>query len=75
MDEKWGDWRPHLAMVLANNSSKPDLDRKSLSTLGDTLGKKLKENSSRDRVNETSCQSGKNEITISFEELWSHVLK
>lgn len=36
-DEKWGDWRPHLAMILANTSQKPDLDRKSITTLGDTL--------------------------------------
>ena len=38
MDDKWGDWRPHLAMILSNQSSKPDLDRKSIIILGDTLG-------------------------------------
>lgn len=36
-DEKWGDWRPHLAMILANTSQKPELDRKSITTLGDSL--------------------------------------
>lgn len=37
MDEKWGDWRPHLAMILSNTSQRPDLDRKSITTLGDSL--------------------------------------
>ncbi|XP_069689503.1 protein transport protein Sec16A-like isoform X2 [Periplaneta americana] len=37
-DEKWGDWKPHLAMILSNPSQKPDLDRKTVITLGDTLG-------------------------------------
>ncbi|XP_060586263.1 uncharacterized protein LOC132742001 isoform X4 [Ruditapes philippinarum] len=36
-EERWGDWRPHLAMILSNHSQKPDLDRKSITTLGDTL--------------------------------------
>lgn len=36
-DEKWGDWRPHLAMILSNTSQRPDLDRKAITTLGDTL--------------------------------------
>ncbi|XP_046404582.1 LOW QUALITY PROTEIN: uncharacterized protein LOC124169839 [Ischnura elegans] len=36
-DEKWGDWRPHLAMIISNSSSHPDLHRKSIITLGDTL--------------------------------------
>ncbi|CAH1786045.1 unnamed protein product [Owenia fusiformis] len=35
-DDAWGDWRPHLAMILSN-SSKPDMDRRSITTLGDTL--------------------------------------
>lgn len=42
MDERWGDWRPHLAMILSNQSSRHELDRKSITTLGDTLGKGLK---------------------------------
>ena len=39
-DDKWGDWRPHLAMILSNSSAKSsgsDLDKKSIITLGDTL--------------------------------------
>ncbi|XP_044731095.1 uncharacterized protein LOC123294083 isoform X3 [Chrysoperla carnea] len=37
LDEKWGDWRPHLAMILSNTSQRPELDRKAITTLGDTL--------------------------------------
>eukprot|EP00058_Branchiostoma_floridae_P014780 XP_002600268.1 hypothetical protein BRAFLDRAFT_66773 [Branchiostoma floridae] len=37
-DERWGDWRPHLAMVLSNHTQRPEVDRKSIITLGDTLG-------------------------------------
>lgn len=37
-DEKWGDWKPHLAMILSNPSQRPDLDHKAVITLGDTLG-------------------------------------
>lgn len=37
VDKKWGDWRPHLAMILSNTSQKPDLDRKAIATLGDSL--------------------------------------
>ncbi|XP_013096813.2 uncharacterized protein LOC106080064 isoform X1 [Biomphalaria glabrata] len=37
VDERWGDWRPHLAMILSNQTSRSDIDRKSISTLGDTL--------------------------------------
>ncbi|XP_067662358.1 protein transport protein Sec16A-like isoform X2 [Haliotis asinina] len=40
VDERWGDWRPHLAMILSNSSSKPELDRKSIATLGDTMAAK-----------------------------------
>ncbi|TMW47187.1 hypothetical protein DOY81_007727 [Sarcophaga bullata] len=36
-DEKWGDWRPHLSMILSNTSQKPELDRKAITTLGDSL--------------------------------------
>ncbi|XP_062929801.1 protein transport protein Sec16A isoform X2 [Mobula hypostoma] len=39
-DEKWGDWRPHLAMVLSNLSNGPDLDRRTITTMGDTLAAK-----------------------------------
>lgn len=38
-DKKWGDWRPHLAMMLSNQTSSLELDRKAILTLGDTLGK------------------------------------
>lgn len=37
LDEKWGDWRPHLSMILSNTSQKPELDRKAITTLGDSL--------------------------------------
>ncbi|XP_033642753.1 protein transport protein Sec16A-like isoform X3 [Asterias rubens] len=36
-DEKWGDWRPHLAMILSNLSPDSELDSKSIVTLGDSL--------------------------------------
>ncbi|XP_055309388.1 protein transport protein Sec16A-like isoform X3 [Sitodiplosis mosellana] len=37
-DEKWGDWRPHLAMIISNPSqSNTELDRKAIITMGDTL--------------------------------------
>ncbi|KAK6315704.1 hypothetical protein J4Q44_G00132280 [Coregonus suidteri] len=36
-DEKWGDWRPHLAMVLSNLTHTLDLDTRTITTMGDTL--------------------------------------
>lgn len=36
-EERWGDWRPHLAMILSNTTQRPELDRKAITTLGDTL--------------------------------------
>ncbi|MGH0122822.1 UNVERIFIED_CONTAM: hypothetical protein FKN15_008252 [Acipenser sinensis] len=39
-DEKWGDWRPHLAMVLSNLTNALDLDTRTISTMGDTLASK-----------------------------------
>ncbi|KAJ1527871.1 hypothetical protein ONE63_007809 [Megalurothrips usitatus] len=36
-DDKWGDWRPHLAMILSNTSSRPEIDHKAIMALGDTL--------------------------------------
>lgn len=36
-DDKWGDWRPHLAMILSNVSEKPEINRKSITILGDSL--------------------------------------
>ncbi|KAF4517891.1 hypothetical protein B566_EDAN001845, partial [Ephemera danica] len=37
-DEKWGDWRPHLAMILSNPTQRPELDHRAITTMGDTLG-------------------------------------
>ena len=48
-DKTWGDWRPHLAMILSNptkdssnkdTSNSMDVDRRSIVTLGDTLSEK-----------------------------------
>ncbi|KAM8827937.1 protein transport protein Sec16A isoform 1-T2 [Spinachia spinachia] len=36
-EEKWGDWRPHLAMVLSNLTHTVDLDTRTITTMGDTL--------------------------------------
>ncbi|CAO1435202.1 unnamed protein product [Diamesa serratosioi] len=36
-DEKWGDWRPHLAMIISNCTDKPELVKKSIMAMGDTL--------------------------------------
>ncbi|XP_060525165.1 protein transport protein Sec16A isoform X2 [Cylas formicarius] len=36
-DEKWGNWRPHLAMILSNSSQRPELNCKAITSLGDTL--------------------------------------
>ncbi|XP_012286422.1 uncharacterized protein LOC105702982 isoform X2 [Orussus abietinus] len=36
-DPKWDDWRPHLAMIISNTSANPEINRKSITTLGDTL--------------------------------------
>ncbi|KAJ0047387.1 hypothetical protein NL108_002053, partial [Boleophthalmus pectinirostris] len=39
-EEKWGDWRPHLAMVLSNLTHTLDLDTRTIATMGDTLASK-----------------------------------
>ncbi|XP_016536962.1 protein transport protein Sec16A isoform X2 [Poecilia formosa] len=39
-EEKWGDWRPHLAMVLSNLTHNMDLDTRTITTMGDTLASK-----------------------------------
>ena len=39
-DKNWGDWRPHLAMILSNRSAREGLDQKSITQLGDTLSEK-----------------------------------
>ncbi|XP_014637805.1 PREDICTED: protein transport protein Sec16A isoform X3 [Ceratotherium simum simum] len=36
-DEKWGDWRPHLAMVLSNLNNNVDVESRTMATMGDTL--------------------------------------
>ncbi|XP_043212500.1 protein transport protein Sec16A-like isoform X2 [Amphibalanus amphitrite] len=36
-DERWGDWRPHLAMILSNTTHRPELNQRAIVTLGDTL--------------------------------------
>uniref|UniRef100_A0A4W4DZA7 Protein transport protein sec16 n=1 Tax=Electrophorus electricus TaxID=8005 RepID=A0A4W4DZA7_ELEEL len=35
--EKWGDWRPHLAVVLSNGTGDSDVSCRFLVTMGDTL--------------------------------------
>ncbi|KAG5672908.1 hypothetical protein PVAND_002996 [Polypedilum vanderplanki] len=37
IDDKFGDWRPHLAMIISNCTDKPELVKRSVITLGDTL--------------------------------------
>lgn len=37
LDDKWGDWRPHLAMIISNCTDKPELVKRSIVTLGDSL--------------------------------------
>ncbi|XP_061459681.1 protein transport protein Sec16A isoform X2 [Rhineura floridana] len=39
-DEKWGDWRPHLAMVLSNLTNNVDVESRTITTMGDTLASK-----------------------------------
>ena len=41
-DANWGDWRPHLAMILSNAGAKKsnELDKRSILTLGETLTEK-----------------------------------
>ncbi|XP_054440131.1 protein transport protein Sec16A isoform X2 [Pteronotus mesoamericanus] len=39
-DEKWGDWRPHLAMVLSNLSHNAEVESRTMATMGDTLASK-----------------------------------
>lgn len=37
-NEKWGDWRPHLAVMLSNETGDPAVQQKAIVTMGDTLG-------------------------------------
>ncbi|XP_056315797.1 protein transport protein Sec16B isoform X3 [Danio aesculapii] len=35
--EKWGDWRPHLAVMLSNETADPVIHHRSIIAMGDTL--------------------------------------
>lgn len=37
LDDKWGDWRPHLAMIISNCTDKPELVKRSILALGESL--------------------------------------
>ncbi|KAM9357997.1 protein transport protein Sec16B [Symphorus nematophorus] len=39
-NEKWGDWRPHLAVMLSNETGDPAIQQKAIVTMGDTLASK-----------------------------------
>ncbi|KAM4740000.1 protein transport protein Sec16B [Anableps anableps] len=36
-NEKWGDWRPHLAVMLSNETGNPAVQQKAILTMGDSL--------------------------------------
>jgi len=36
-DQRWGDWRPHLAMILSNPLPGSEINHRSMVTLGDSL--------------------------------------
>uniref|UniRef100_A0A8C6E8Y1 Protein transport protein sec16 n=1 Tax=Moschus moschiferus TaxID=68415 RepID=A0A8C6E8Y1_MOSMO len=39
-DKQWGDWRPHLAVILSNQGGDPELSQRTIVTMGDTLAGK-----------------------------------
>lgn len=39
-NEKYGDWRPHLAVMLSNETGDPAVQQKAIVTMGDTLASK-----------------------------------
>ncbi|KAL7396194.1 hypothetical protein ABVT39_001923 [Epinephelus coioides] len=39
-NEKWGDWRPHLAVMLSNETGSPSVQQQAIVTMGDTLASK-----------------------------------
>uniref|UniRef100_A0A8D1KL26 Protein transport protein sec16 n=1 Tax=Sus scrofa TaxID=9823 RepID=A0A8D1KL26_PIG len=39
-DKQWGDWRPHLAVILSNQGGDPELYQRTIVTMGDTLAGK-----------------------------------
>ncbi|XP_069593893.1 protein transport protein Sec16B isoform X1 [Ranitomeya imitator] len=36
-DKKWGDWRPHLAVMLSNPMSDPEMNQRAIIAMGDNL--------------------------------------
>ncbi|MEE6495980.1 hypothetical protein FKM82_002190 [Ascaphus truei] len=36
-DTKWGNWRPHLAVILSNQMGDPEMNRRAIVTMGDNL--------------------------------------
>ncbi|KAM3875793.1 protein transport protein Sec16B [Diretmus argenteus] len=36
-NEKWGDWKPHLAVMLSNETGDAIIQQKAITTMGDTL--------------------------------------
>uniref|UniRef100_A0A2K6AFZ1 SEC16 homolog B, endoplasmic reticulum export factor n=1 Tax=Mandrillus leucophaeus TaxID=9568 RepID=A0A2K6AFZ1_MANLE len=39
-EKQWGDWRPHLAVILSNQAGDPELYQRAIVAMGDTLGKR-----------------------------------
>uniref|UniRef100_A0A8C8Z1H5 Protein transport protein sec16 n=1 Tax=Prolemur simus TaxID=1328070 RepID=A0A8C8Z1H5_PROSS len=39
-DKQWGDWRPHLAVILSNQAGDAELHQRAIVTMGDTLAGK-----------------------------------
>ncbi|XP_045153909.1 protein transport protein Sec16B [Echinops telfairi] len=39
-DKQWGDWRPHLAVILSNQAGDSELHQRAIITMGDTLAGK-----------------------------------
>ncbi|NWZ77956.1 SC16B protein, partial [Poecile atricapillus] len=39
-DATWGDWRPHLAVMLSNKAGDTELNQRAIVTMGDTLASK-----------------------------------
>uniref|UniRef100_A0A2K5DJX3 Protein transport protein sec16 n=1 Tax=Aotus nancymaae TaxID=37293 RepID=A0A2K5DJX3_AOTNA len=39
-EKQWGDWRPHLAVILSNQAGDPELYQRAIVTMGDTLAGK-----------------------------------
>ncbi|KAM4722912.1 protein transport protein Sec16B [Rhinophrynus dorsalis] len=36
-DKKWGDWRPHLSVILSNQTGDPERNQRAIVTMGDNL--------------------------------------